>query len=104
MANELNIESSASRELLGLAMRNSSRSVPLQLLAVVIMVAFGFSVKADTAAWAVVVLGLSVAAWRISVSKRFMGKSDITEKQIIQITRELEGNPALAGILWAVCA
>ena len=104
MADHLNIEAAASRELLGLAMRNSSRSVPLQLLAVAIMVGFGYLVKATAATWVVAVLGLSVAIWRLSVSQRYSGKSKLTEVEISQVTRELEGNSALAGILWAVCA
>jgi signal transduction histidine kinase len=68
------------------------------------MVGFGFAVSARPAAWAVAVLGVSVAIWRLAVSRRFAGKPDLSETQIIQATRELEGNSALAGILWAVCA
>ena len=104
MVEHVNIESAARRQLLGLALRNSSRSVPLQLLAVAIMVAFGFAVSARLAAWAVAVLGISVAIWRLAVSHRFASENDLTESQISRATRELEGNSALAGILWAVCA
>jgi signal transduction histidine kinase/CheY-like chemotaxis protein len=104
MVEQVNIESAARRQLLGLALRNSSRSVPLQLLAVAIMVAFGFAVNARGAAWTVALLGISVALWRLAVSHRFEKRKELTEAEILRATKELEGNSALAGILWAICA
>jgi signal transduction histidine kinase/CheY-like chemotaxis protein len=104
MIGSLNTEAAARRELLALALRNSSRSVPLQLLAVVIMVILGGLVKAYAAVAAVAVLGLTVAGWRLWVSRRFGIVSTLSEVDIASATRGLEGNSALAGVLWAVCA
>lgn len=100
----LNIDSAARQELLRLALRNSSRSVPLQLLAVVIMVVLGTLVNSEPAPLIVALLGVSVGIWRVSVTRRFAASKDLTQAEIARATLELEGNSALAGLLWAVCA
>ena len=85
-------------------MRNSSRSIPLQLLAVGIVVALSVWVGVREVGAVAAVLGLSVAAWRFSVTRRYAGAANLSERQIAGATRELEGNSALAGLLWAVCS
>ena len=104
MTAELTLDAAVRRELLRLAMRNSTRSVPLQLLAVGIVVALGFLVDAKIAAGVAAVIGVVVAAWRLAVARRFSLHDEPTESQIAAATRSLEGNSALAGLLWAVCA
>ena len=98
-----NIEAAARREILSLALGNSSRSVPLQLLAVAIMVTLGAFAETGIVPLVVALLGASVAIWRVSVTRRFSGKT-LTDAEVTRATRELEANSTLAGILWAVCA
>jgi signal transduction histidine kinase len=97
-------ESAVRRELLRLALRNSTRSVPLQLAAVGVVVALGWLAGAYWASLSAAVLGIAVAVWRLSLSRRFPISVDLTEERIAQATRELEGNSFLAGTLWAVCS
>ena len=104
MTAELTLDAAVRRELLRLAMRNSTRSVPLQLLAVGIVVALGLLVDAKLAAGVAAVIGMVVAVWRVSVARRFALRAEPTEAEIAAATSSLEGNSALAGLLWAVCA
>ena len=104
MTAELNLDAAVRRELLRLAMRNSARTVPLQLVAVAIVVALGFIVDAKVAACVAAVMGVLVAAWRLAITKRFFAHEELLEEQVVAATRALEGNSALAGALWAVCA
>ena len=101
---ESTIEAAVRRELLRLALVNSMRSIPLQLLAVGIIVVLGFSAGAIVASIVAAVLGLSVAIWRFSLSRRFGHAGELGETQIHAVTLGLEGNAALAGILWAICS
>jgi len=98
------LESAVRRELLRLGMVNSSRSVPLQLLAVVIVGILGYLVEAKVAAGIAVVVGIIVGVWRRSIAGRFLRASQLSDQAIANSTRELEANSALAGLLWAVCA
>jgi two-component system, sensor histidine kinase len=97
-------EAAVRRELLRLALRNSSRSIPLQLLAVGIVVALSVWVGLPEVGAVVAALGVVVAAWRFSVSRRYADAASLSEAQIRLATLELEGNSALAGLLWAVCS
>src|SRR4030095_447456 len=80
------------RELLRLALQNSSRSVPLQLVAVGIMVALGLNVGATFAATAVAALGVAVAIWRYTLKARYPQSAELSELRISKATTELEGN------------
>ncbi|MCY7299184.1 MAG: hypothetical protein LH616_08240, partial [Ilumatobacteraceae bacterium] len=104
MTSELTLEAAVRRELLRLAMLNSARSVPLQLLAVGIVVVMGILVEATVAAGAAALLGVVVAVWRLAVAKQFFRNAEPTEEDLAVATLSLEGNSALAGILWGVCA
>jgi len=104
MTTELTLDQGVSRELLRLAMRNSSRSVPLQLLAVALAVVMGFLVGATVAAAVAGVIGIVVAIWRLAVARRFFREDDPGEGQLADATAALEGNSALAGLLWGICS
>jgi len=104
MTTELALDQGVSRELLRLAMRNSSRSVPLQMLAVALAVVMGFLVGATVAAAAAGVIGIVVAIWRLAVARRFFREDDPGEGQLADATAALEGNSALAGVLWGICS
>ena len=56
-----------------LALHNSIRSIPLQILAVVVMVLMGVAVGKYVGAVATAALGLGVAFWRIVISRKFSG-------------------------------
>ena len=104
MSPELGLDVAVRRELLRLGMLNSARSVPLQLIAVVIVGVLGFLVHAKIAASAAVVIGIAVGVWRRSIARRFLRSEPLTDEEIARSTKELETNSALAGFLWAVCA
>lgn len=98
------LESAVRRELLRLGMVNSSRSVPLQLLAVVIVGVLGYLVHAKIAAVIAVLVGIVVGVWRRSIARRFLQDPQLGDQALAKSTSELEANSALAGLLWAVCA
>ena len=104
MTAELTLDAAVRRELLRLAMRNSTRSVPLQLLGVGMVVALGLLGGSVIAAAIAAVIGVVVALWRLAVARSFGRHPEPTEADIADATRSLEGNSALAGLLWAVCA
>jgi len=95
-------ESAVQRELLRLALLNSARSVWLLLIAVGVSVAFGVGVEHHGAAIATGVVGVVVAAWRLIISRRYADVSALSERALLHAQRELEGNAALAGVMWAV--
>ncbi len=101
---DASIEASVRRELVRLALLNSERSIPLLLLAVVVIVALGISAHANRVAIVAAAIGITVAVWRYRLSRRYAGHEDIGEQQIRAATRELEANAALAGLLWAICS
>lgn len=103
MTPDLDLDAPVRQELLRLGMLNSARSVPLQLLAVVIVAALGFLVDARVAATIAAVLGVLVGVWRLVIARQFLSaKTD--DGSILRSTRKQEANSALAGVLWAVCA
>jgi signal transduction histidine kinase/CheY-like chemotaxis protein len=89
-------------ELLQLALRNASRSVPLQLAAVGYVVFLGWQLDLFWAAAATAVLGLAVAVWRYLISRRYLSDSGRPTGNLRRAEHELEGNAALAGITWCV--
>lgn len=91
------------RELLRLALQNSTRSVPLQLVALGVVVFMGVQAGALTAALSAGAIGLVVAVWRFSMNRRY-GASQLSEHKVAAAARELEGNSVLAGVLWVVCS
>ncbi|MEO8524637.1 MAG: ATP-binding protein [Caldimonas sp.] len=104
MAHRSNTDVAVQRELLKLALRNSTRSAPLQLLAVGVVVAFGFHAGAVVVSSLAAVLGLGVAAWRYSMSRRYSFSDELVEGRVVRARWELEGNSVLAGLLWAMCS
>jgi two-component system, sensor histidine kinase len=104
MSQDPSTESAVRRELLRLALRNSTRSVPLQLVAIGVVVVLGIYVGAKVAAVSAALLGLATAVWRYSLGRRHPPTRELSETEIRKATRELEGNSALAGTLWAVCS
>ena len=101
MSGEPSSESGVIRELLALAIKNSSRSVLMQVTAVVVIVAMGWSVTRIEAAVVAGILGALVAAWRLVISGVYANVDSMSDRQILRMQRSLEGNAALAGLMWS---
>ena len=57
-----------------------------------------------TAVTAVVgVIGLSVVVWRYSLGSRFADVPSRSDAELSRLQHELEGNAAVAGVMWAIC-
>ena len=104
MALRSNTDIAVQRQVLKLALRNSTRSAPLQLVAVGVVVVLGLNAGHVLVPIVVAALGLGVAVWRYSMSKRYSTAGDLPEDRIVHARWELEGNSILAGLLWAVCS
>ena len=100
MSNDPVTDLAVQRELLRLSLHNSSRSVPLQLVAVVVLAGLGYSAERYVAAGATAVLGLTVGVWRALITKRFSAR--LLDSDLLRVTRQLEANSALAGLMWVV--
>ena len=88
--------------MLRLALHNASRSVPLQLAAVAVMVGMGYFAGRYIEAAVTAALGLSVGLWRAFITRRFSDTDALAEGDLRRVTRQLEGNAALAGLMWVV--
>lgn len=99
-----NTDLAVRKELLRLALRNSTRSVPLQLVAVAVIVILGWEAGARTAPIVAVTIGIIVALWRKSLERKYPSIRNIGEREINSAVWHLEGNSLLAGLLWAICS
>ena len=102
MIKEPPVEAAVRREMLRLALRDSGRSVPLQLIAVAFLVYLGFDSDRAIAGAVAGVLGLAVAAWRVRISRRYASPATLLHADLLHAQRQLEGNAALAGLMWCV--
>ncbi len=97
------IDSAVRRELLRTALRNSSRSVPLQIAGIAFFVYLGLAVGMTAVTAVVGVIGLSVVVWRYSLGSRFADVPSRSDAELSRLQHELEGNAAVAGVMWAIC-
>ncbi len=74
----------------------------MQFAAVVVLVLFGFSSGRPIAGAAAGVVGTGVAIWRLLISKRYVVSEDLSERGLRHLELQLEGNAALAGVMWAI--
>jgi len=102
MSDDSSTEAGVKRELLQLALHNSTRSVLLQLAAVSIIVIFGVTAGRLPAAVVTGTLGMAVAGWRLWIGRRYREPERLSAEQLRRLELELEGNAALAGLMWAV--
>ncbi len=102
MTDPLATEESARQELMPLALRNSAGSVLLQVAAVVVIGAIGLQAKRPAIAALVAAIGVVVAIWRLLISKRYTRNPVHSDEALLRLQRELEGNAALAGSMWAI--
>ena len=102
MVDEVTSEAGVRHELLRLALHNSARSVVLQVVALVVIVSMGVYSDRVSAALVVSVVGATVAMWRLLISRRYMQAEVLTEVWLLRLQFEIEGNAALAGLMWAI--
>ena len=102
MSVEPSTEAGVRRELLRLALHNSARSVLLQLAAVAIIVLMGVTNQRNHAALGAGAIGVVVAAWRLLISKFYALNGLPSESAVQRLQWQLEGNAALAGLMWVI--
>jgi len=90
------------RALLEVALRNAGRSVPAQVLVVLLIVVLGLRAQQTAASAAAGLLGLGGAAWRWWIARRYAPAADLADAALEQAQRALQGNAAVAGLLWVV--
>ncbi len=95
-------EAAVRRELLKLALHNAGRSVVAQLIVVTFIVWIGWRAQAYAAAIACGVIGYAGCAWRFWIARRYQHTDALGERAIRFAHRALEGNAAVAGLLWLV--
>jgi signal transduction histidine kinase len=97
------IDIAIQREVLQLALRNSARSVPLLMVAVVFVAWLGWEAGAVWAAAATVALGVVVSVWRWQLARRWGAEVDHPPAQIASVVRQLEANAVTVGLMWVIC-
>ena len=103
VAERSTIDAAVHRETLRMALHNSGRSVPLQLVAVAFFFVLGWEVDLRVVAAVIAVIGIAVAAWRYSLSRRYADVMACTDRDLYRVQTELEANAALAGLMWVIC-
>jgi len=99
---QTSVEAAVRREMLRLALHNSGRSVPMQLVAVAFLVYLGMFHDRPTAGLVTGLLGLVASGWRLAISRRFANPAALPDGDLKQALWQLEGNSALAGAMWIV--
>jgi signal transduction histidine kinase/CheY-like chemotaxis protein len=95
-------EAAVRRELLKLALHNAGRSVVAQVVVVTFMVWVGWRAQRMPAAVAAGLIGYAGCVWRYWIARRFADTESMDERGIRVAQRSLEGNAAVAGVLWVV--
>ncbi len=101
---DLPIDVAQRREMLRLALHNATRSVPLQLAAVAMLAGMGFYAGYSKEAAVTAVLGVWVGVWRLLITRRVGDVESLAEGELGRVTRQLEANAALAGLMWVVAS
>jgi len=96
------IDTAIQREMMQVALRNSGRSVPLLIVAVLFLSWLGWKVGRVEAAGVTLVMGLVVAAWRWWMRRRWGSAAEYTTAQMKRLVLELEANAVTVGLMWVV--
>jgi two-component system, sensor histidine kinase len=102
MTSTSSTEAAVRRELLKLALHNAGRSVIAQVIVVSFIVWVGWRADRMPAAIASGVIGYAGCIWRFWISQRYAKTDTLGERDIRLAQRSLEGNAAVAGLLWLV--
>ena len=100
MANTDTTSSAVERALLGLALHNATRSVPLLLLAIGVLGWMGAHARQMEAAVITCGLGIAAALWRMVIPHLMTSPEDATPAQIRLAQWHFEGNAAVSGLAW----
>jgi signal transduction histidine kinase/ActR/RegA family two-component response regulator len=95
-------EGGVKRELLRLALHNAGRSVPAQFIVVAFVVWLGWQANQQRASILAGLIGVLGAVWRLWISRHYADPSRLTSRGVRRAWRQLEGNAAMAGLLWLV--
>jgi len=90
------------REMLQLALRNSARTVPLLMAAVLFLAWMAWGTGHVVVAAVILGVGGVVSAWRWWMGSRLQGLNSPTPAQMNRVVREIEANSALGGVMWVV--
>ena len=93
-------EAGVRRELLRVALHNAGRSVMGQFIVVSFVVWLGWRAEQLTAAAISAAIGYAGAGWRWWLAHRYANSAELDKAQVQNAWRSLEGNAALAGLLW----
>jgi signal transduction histidine kinase len=102
MTAESSTQVAVRRELLQLSMRNSLRSVPVQLAAAAVLMAFGIEAGRPIAAWTTGALSGIVAIWRFMLARRYSDTQSLDGSTLLAAKTMIEANSALSGLMWVV--
>ncbi|MES1164004.1 MAG: hypothetical protein ABUL50_13180, partial [Rhizobacter sp.] len=102
MSDEPSTETGVKRELLQLAVHNAGRSVLAQSIIVAFIAWMGWQAQRPTAAALAGLIGGVGTVWRWWIARHYADTSALSEAQVRNAWRSLEGNAAVAGLLWAV--
>ena len=97
------IDIAIQRRMLGVGMRNSARSVPMLMFAVVFLAWLAWDANDPVTAALMLALGVPVSVWRCWLYRRHLRGLELTPDRMIGVVMQLEGNAALVGLMWA-CA
>ncbi len=96
------IATAVQREMLRLALRNSTGSVALLVMAFCFIAWVGWQAGQAQAALAVVALGTPVSIWRLWLRRRYGETDALMVADIRGAVRQLEANAAVVGVMWAM--
>jgi len=102
MSDEPSTETGVKRELLQLAVHNAGRSVLAQSIIVAFIAWIGWHAQRPTAAALAGLIGAVGTVWRWWIARHYADTASLSEAQVRNAWRSLEGNAAVAGLLWAV--
>ena len=96
------IDTAIQREMMQVALRNSARSVPLLIVAVLFLAWLGWKTGRVEAAAVTLVMGLVVAGWRWWTNHHWGTVAEYTTGQMRRLVLELEANAVVVGLMWVV--
>ena len=97
------IHTAIQRRMLSVGVRNSARSVPLLTVAVLFLAWLAWQGRDPVVTGLMLLLGLPVSLWRWRLHRQYGVEGDIAAERMAAVVRQLEGNAAMVGLMWA-CA
>ena len=96
------IAAAVQREILRLALRTSTGSVALLVMAFSFIAWVGWHAGQQGPAIAVLALGVPVSVWRLWLRRRYGETTGLQPAQIHSAVRQLELNAAVVGVMWSL--